>query len=150
MRLCGTIINITSLLQVCTAANKVGNQCVLRFTPTFLQVIVMPVASVDLQLWAQLSSPNVFSNYACESMNNNIIALVVQSSVLHRAVRTFHHTPGVVLELISADNIVQLRLSSENKLVKSGIISVDQKVPVQLLTAEQNEEYSEPPFPHST
>jgi HUS1 checkpoint protein len=130
------------LLSAVSVMDRCCKHCVIHFTASGLTLAAQSDSSESPRIWSSIPKALVFSDYVCESMNNNEIGLYVQTSNLLRALKSADSASEVSIRLRKKDGTPILCF--EIQILTPQIMSISHDLPVDLLNPDQLNLYREP------
>ncbi|EOR01538.1 60S ribosomal protein L12 [Wallemia ichthyophaga EXF-994] len=130
MRFRCIIYNVKLFTQITQAfAKLLGNgHAIVRFTH---DAVYVGQSGVDttVKSWLQLNVNTLFSEYRCESSNNNEVHIEVSMEHLFRAIKSAHESDNVLLRLMKKGAIPTLNLSISTLSHYNSRFTIEQDVP---------------------
>jgi HUS1 checkpoint protein len=93
-------------------------------------------------VWSGLNAQTLFGDYTIESLNNNEVSFKLNLDNLHRALKSAQYATDVTMKLTKKNNLPYLHFNIATQT--SQMMVVVQEVPVDLLSAQQLAQYTEP------
>ncbi|KAI9469151.1 Checkpoint protein hus1 [Coemansia sp. RSA 989] len=147
MRFRAQVTNANLLLRVVQCIEKLSKNAMLKLTQDKLHIIVLTDMDSGLQLWSDVVAVALFSEYRVESLHNNEIYLEFNIDNLQRALRSAQGAQRVTLKLTKKQNLPVLSLVIKNISGTGREMTLNQDVPVRVLTPDQVSAIMEPQVP---
>lgn len=131
-----------SFLAVLQTVAKLGPVAVIQLTPTAVKL--RPVAEVDgLEAHTNLRQDMLFSSYRVESRAENCIGLQMNMGNLLKAFKSAFNAASICVKLTQKASIPYLSVD----ILTQASISIQQDVPVIVMTPDEMKRYAEPKIP---
>jgi len=98
-----------------------------------------------VQVWSGINVSALFEEYRIESKNENEIAFEINLDNLLRALKSGQLAAHIILKLTKVENVPFLRMSID--IQSKQLMTVQQDIPIKLLSASQLAQFSEPRLP---
>eukprot|EP01111_Echinosteliopsis_oligospora_P014019 TRINITY_DN5190_c0_g1_i1.p1 TRINITY_DN5190_c0_g1~~TRINITY_DN5190_c0_g1_i1.p1 ORF type:complete len:276 (-),score=67.69 TRINITY_DN5190_c0_g1_i1:63-890(-) len=146
MRLRAKIAQIDLFLRVVQTVEKISKECVVFLTPKKIQLILTSDNVTDgVQVWSGANVTTLFEEYKIESLNNNEISFKINLDNLQKALKSAQKQADIIMKLTKRDGSPFLNFTICTQTAHT--MTVDQSVPVELLSAVQISQYVEPHLP---
>lgn len=148
MKLKINVLATQSLRSTLSAIMALRKFCVLRFTPTHLNII--SAALHEPQVWCKLLSAT-FDAYEVELIRDNTILMEIAIDALHQVLRDYEKLASdclmIRLQKVSSDKghrSATLALFFTEPTLTTSLVSGTFRIPVRLLKRESDERITEP------
>ncbi|KAJ2808976.1 Checkpoint protein hus1 [Coemansia guatemalensis] len=149
MRFRTLVTNSNLLLRVVQSIDKLAKSAILKLTTEKLHIIVITDVDSGLQLWSDIAINALFSDYRIESIHGDEIYLEFNIDNLQRALKSAQGALNTTLKLTKKQGIPVLSLVIQNQSNTGRELTLNQDVPVRVLTPLQMDAIREPLVPDS-
>ncbi|KAJ1933947.1 Checkpoint protein hus1 [Kickxella alabastrina] len=151
MRFRAALTNATLLLRVVQTMDKLTKTAILKLTRSKLHLIVLTDMDSGLQLWTDITTSALFSDYRIESVHDDEIYLEFTIDNLQRALKSTQTNTSTsnqcTLRLTKKQHLPVLSLVIQTQSAMGREMVLTQDVPVRVLTPQQMESIREPMVP---
>jgi len=145
MRFKAKISDVPLFIKLITAIEKIQDTCLMLLSPKKIQFVLTSDLTDGFQVWAACNSASLFEDFVVESQNNNEISFYINLDNLLRALKSGQYAQDIHMKLTKKAAIANLSFAILVNPVKS--MTIQQDIPVEILTPVQLQNVQEPLLP---